>query len=135
MKLAIILLNLFSIVMTQEIVSNTTNPANWDKFANLKMEDELTDEFEPVKHSYKEPVSVNKLIPVLSDKKYGGTFGLHICTFRPCDCFIGSCFAYCAWHWCFQNQDRFNQRFYLPCDTSLDPWQCTDFEYPCIKFC
>ncbi|KAH9397481.1 hypothetical protein TYRP_003798 [Tyrophagus putrescentiae] len=102
------------------------------------MDDELSDEFEPVKLVY-ENLTTSKRNPQLSPGKsglkYGGTFGLHLCTFRPCDCYIGSCFAYCAWHWCFRSQDRFNQRFYLPCNIDLDPWQCPDFEYPCIKFC
>lgn len=137
MKLAIILLNFICIDLTIETETTiSSNPPGWEKFANLKMEDELTDEFEPVKYSYEPPATNNIISSVLfRGKKYGGTFGLHICTFRPCDCYIGSCFAYCAWHWCYRNQDRFNQRFFLQCDTNLDSWQCTDFDYPCIRFC
>ena len=106
-------------------------PPGYERFANLELDDELDDDFTPIDKDYVKPITTKN-----ADVHHVRTnFGLHLCTFRLCNCYISNCFAYCAWNWCYQKQDRFNQRYYLQCDTKLDPWDCPEFEHPCIKYC
>ena len=71
-------------------------------------------------------------------------YGLHPCTIRSCNCYIGDCYAYCAWNWCYETQSVENSRYFLPCDfynnlgkndEFINPKECKDFLYPCSEFC
>lgn len=60
----------------------------------------------------------------------------HVCTGRPCNCYVGNCFAYCSWNWCFPMQDDQLSRKYLDCDYGYKRlFDCLDFKHPCSELC
>lgn len=65
------------------------------------------------------------------------SFGLHICTRRPCDCYVQNCFTYCAWNWCHAqpliNSD--DSWIYIPCNNDYDLDSCLSLEWPCQDYC
>ena len=102
-----------------------------DMFANLEFDDELDSNYLPLGINFKPRVPFF-LKGVYYQKSH--LWGLHKCTRRPCNCWIGNCFAYCEWNWCFVSNSKSN-RFRLDCDAKISKAKCSTMEWPCKQFC
>lgn len=91
--------------------------------------------------------SSNCFFPIIQDEEVEATTvavvkrkvdlrrGLHLCTLRPCNCWIGSCFAYCVWGLCFNTNSMEGDRMFLECDPKIKVYSCNYFAWPCSKIC
>lgn len=111
----------------QIVLGNVAWP-DYEQFKEIDFDDEFDSNFLPIPKvkgqtdlRFVEPRNTN--------------MGLHICTKRLCNCYIGSCYAYCVWGWCYEHDNEHANRYYFPCDTELKPKDCKRFSFLCTKIC
>lgn len=60
-------------------------------------------------------------------------FDLHICTRRPCNCYIANCYAYCMFNWCFNSPTQ--DSVFFPCEQLKTIAECRYLIWPCKNYC
>lgn len=61
------------------------------------------------------------------------SFGLHICTRRPCNCYIANCYTYCFFNWCHNSPTQ--DSAFFPCHNLKRISECRYLMWPCKNYC